>query len=420
MDESGARAFLLQCFRAAVAAADPAVTLAQHLPEPPKGRLVIVGAGKSAAAMARATERAYAGHPLSGVVVTRYGHAVPTERIEVLQAAHPVPDANSEIAAQRILAAVRDLGPDDLVVALISGGGSALMALPVAGLTLDQKAEVNRRLLASGLPIGVMNALRRRLSAIKGGKLARAAAPARVVTLAISDVPGDAPDAIASGPTVPDPDPARDLTAAVAALGADLPDPVRRALLQVPGPAMAGQAPADFRLIASPMQALEAAAGMARAQGVAPLILGDAFEGESAALGRVLADMARSAARFGHPVRRPALLLSGGETTVTLGAAGGGRGGRNTECALALALALDGLAGVHAIACDTDGIDGTEDAAGAIVAPDTLARAEGLGLSAADHLRRHDSYGFFAGLGDLVITGPTLTNVNDFRAVLIH
>ncbi len=410
------RDFLLRLFSAAVDSADPAKTVARHLPDPPRGRVVVVGAGKSAAAMARAVEEAWPGVDLSGVVVTRYGHAVPTRRIEVIEAAHPVPDRNGAQAARRILDAVGGLGPEDLVLALISGGGSALMTAPAPGLTLDDKMRVNRLLLASGAPISVMNRVRRRLSAIKGGRLALAAAPARVVALAISDVPGDDPLAIASGPTVHDPDAGADLSEVVRMLGPDLPEPARRLLLEAPEPLPAFGA--DYRLISTPILALEAAAARARAEGATPLILGDAIEGEAAAAGQVMAGLARSAALHGQPVRGPAVLLSGGETTVTIGAAKPGRGGRNTEFLLAMALALDGTS-IHALACDTDGIDGTEDAAGAIIAPDTLPRARAAGLDPAAVLAGHDSYSLFARLGDLVKTGPTLTNVNDFRAVYI-
>lgn len=406
---------LRRLFDAAVASADPARVLARHLPDRPRGRVVVVGAGKSAAAMARAVEAEWP--DVTGVVVTRHGHAVPTRRVTVIEAAHPVPDAAGAVAAQRILSAVRGLGPDDLVLALISGGGSALMTAPAAGLTLDDKMRVNRLLLASGAPIGVMNQVRRRLSAVKGGRLALAAAPARVVTLAISDVPGDDPRAIASGPTVHDPDAAADLSAIVARLGPDLPAAARRLLLDRPDPLPPFAA--DYRLIATPMMALQAAADVARAQGVTPLILGDAIEGEAAAAGQVMAGIAISAARHGHPARSPAVLLSGGETTVTIGASRPGRGGRNTEFLLALALALDGAPDIHALAADTDGIDGTEDAAGALVAPDTLVRARAAGLDPAAMLAGHDSFGLFHAIGDLVRTGPTLTNVNDFRAILI-
>ena len=417
MTDASSPRLLQRLFSAAVASADPAVRVAQFLPDVPRGRVVVVGAGKSAAAMARAVEAAWPEVDLSGVVVTRYGHAVPTRRIEVLEAAHPVPDENGARAAARILAAVRGLTSDDLVLALISGGGSALMTAPAPGLTLAEKMEVNRLLLASGAPIGVMNRVRRRLSAVKGGRLARAVAPARLVTLAISDVPGDDPLTIASGPTVFDPD-GGDLSAVVADLGAGLPEAARRLLMETP-PAAEPFA-ADYRLIATPMMALEAAAEAARAAGIAPLILGDALEGEAREAGRVLAGVARSARVHGHPAAGPAVLLSGGETTVSIGDRRPGRGGRNTEFLLSLALALDGLAGVHALAADTDGIDGTEDAAGAVVTPDTLARARAAGLDPAAILAGHDSYSLFDRLGDLVKTGPTLTNVNDFRAILIE
>lgn len=409
---------LREIFMAGVASADPLTVLAAHLPKPPKGgRVVVVGAGKSAATMARAVEVAWPDVPLSGVVVTRYGHAVPTERIEVLEAAHPVPDEASEAAGRRILAAVSGLTADDLVLALISGGGSALMTVPAAGLTLEDKKAVNRLLLDSGAGINEMNMVRRRLSAVKGGRLAAAAHPARLVTLAISDVPGDDPRAIASGPTVPDVGDDAALAALVSRLEDKLPERVVR-LLKADRPAAPEGAP-DFRLIATPAMALEAAADKARALGLQPLILGDALEGESRELGRVLAGIALSVRRHGHPVKAPAVLLSGGETTVTIGSTAPGRGGRNTECLLALALALKGEAGIFAVSGDTDGIDGTEDAAGAMITPDTLARAAAAGFDPASTLAGHDSYSLFAATGDLVVTGPTLTNVNDLRAILI-
>ncbi|MTH80275.1 glycerate kinase type-2 family protein [Paracoccus aestuariivivens] len=412
-----ARDLLLQLFAAAVDSADPAKTVARHLPELPRGRVVVVGAGKSAAAMARAVEEAWPEVNLTGVVVTRYGHAVPTRRIEVIEAAHPVPDANGAMAARRILQAVSGLGPDDLVLALISGGGSALMTAPAPGLTLDEKMQVNRLLLASGAPISVMNRVRRRLSSVKGGRLALAAAPARMVTLAISDVPEDDPLAIASGPTVHDPDAGGDLSEIVNQLGPDLPAAARRLLLATPDPIP--EFAADYRLISTPQMALEAAAELARTVGVKPLILGDAIEGEASAAGQIMAGISRSAALHGHPVAGPAVLLSGGETTVTIGDAKPGRGGRNTEFLLSMSLALDGQTGIHALACDTDGIDGTEDAAGAIIGPDTLIRARAEGLDPPAILRGHDSYSLFDRIGDLVRTGPTLTNVNDFRAIYI-
>lgn len=408
---------LLRLFRAAVDSADPATTVARHLPDLPRGRVVVVGAGKSAAAMARAVEQAWSGVDLWGLVVTRYGHAVPTRRIEVIEAAHPVPDGAGAEAAHRILHAVRGLGPDDLVLVLISGGGSALMTAPAPGLTLEDKIRVNRLLLASGAPIGVMNRVRRRLSAVKGGRLALEAAPARVVTLAISDVPGDDPLAIASGPTVHDPDAGADLSYVVRLLGPDLPEPARRLLLATPEPLPAVDA--DYRMISTPLMALEAAAALARAEGITPLILGDAIEGEARAAGQVMAGIANSAALHGMPVKVPAVLLSGGETTVTLGGTKPGKGGRNTEFLLSLAVALDGREGIHALAGDTDGIDGSEDAAGAIITPDTLARATAAGLDPRAVLAAHDSYSLFDRIGDLVKTGPTLTNVNDFRAVYI-
>lgn len=418
MESEQARAALREIFMAGVASADPLKVLAAHLPElPAKGRVVVVGAGKSAATMARAVELAWPGIPLTGVVVTRYGHAVPTERIEVLEASHPVPDDASEEAGRRMLAAVSGLTENDLVLALISGGGSALMTVPAEGLTLEDKKAVNRLLLDSGAGINEMNMVRRRLSAVKGGRLAEAALPARLVTLAISDVPGDDPRAIASGPTVPDVGDDAALAALVARLEDRLPERVVR-LLKADRPAAPART-ADFRLIATPAMALQAAADKARALGFEPLILGDALEGESSELGRVMAGIALSVRRHGQPLKAPAVLLSGGETTVTIGSGKPGRGGRNTECLLALALSLKGEANVYAISGDTDGIDGTEDAAGALIGPNTLARATAMGLDAAASLAGHDSYSLFAALGDLVITGPTLTNVNDLRAILV-
>jgi len=406
---------LLRLFGAAVDSADPAKTVARHLPERPRGRVVVVGAGKSAAAMARAVEAEWP--DVTGVVVTRYGHAVPTARIEVIEAAHPVPDENGARAARRILDAVTGLGPNDLVLALISGGGSALMTGLAPGLTLDDKMQVNRLLLASGAPISVMNRVRRRVSAIKGGRLALAAAPAQVVTLAISDVPGDDPLSIASGPTVHDPDAEADLGDVVRMLGPDLPEAARRLLLTPP--ACLPEFKSDYRMISTPLLALRAAAEVAKAAGVTPLILGDAIEGEASAAGQVMAGIAYSSALHGLPVKGPAVLLSGGETTVTIGSAKPGKGGRNTEFLLAFAVALNGQPGIHALSGDTDGIDGSEDAAGAIITPDTLARAKAAGLDPRTVLAAHDSYSLFARIGDLVKTGPTLTNVNDFRAILI-
>ncbi|MBX6744023.1 MAG: glycerate kinase [Acetobacteraceae bacterium] len=423
--DARARAALRRLFDAAVRAADPRAVLARHLPEPPgpDGRVIVVGAGKSAAVMAAAVEAAWPEAPLSGLVVTRYGHAVPTRRIEVVEASHPVPDAAGEAAARRILSLVRGLTSRDLVLVLISGGGSALLALPAPGLTLADKQAVNRALLASGATIHEMNCLRRHLSAIKGGRLAAAAHPARVVTLAISDVPGDDPAVIASGPTVPDPSNFADAKALVAHYGITLPPAVAAHLAaaaeETPKPGDPRLAKAEYRMIATPMMALEAMAAEAREMGLTPLILGDALEGEAREVGTVLAGIARSTRAHGHPLPAPAVLLSGGETTVTIRAPNPGRGGRNTECLLGLTLALAGEPGIWALAADTDGIDGTEDAAGAIAAPDSLARARAAGLDPRAMLASHDSYGLFSALGDLVVTGPTLTNVNDVRVVLI-
>ena len=420
-DDGQARQALRAVFDAAVASADPRVVLAHHLPDKPKGRCVVVGAGKSAAVMAQALEAAWPDVPLSGVVVTRYGHMAPTQRISVREASHPVPDAAGEAAAREILASVAGLGPDDMVLALMSGGGSALLSLPAPGLTLADKQAVNRALLASGATISEMNAVRKHLSAIKGGRLAAAAAPARVVTLAISDVPGDDPAVIGSGPTVADPTSFADAIALLRRYHITPPPAVAAHLAhgfdETPKP---GQLPpADFRMIATPLMALQAAAAMARSLGLAPLILGDALEGESRELGTVMAGIAASVRTHGVPVGAPALLLSGGETTVTIGSGPSGRGGRNTAFLLGLAVALQGAAGVWAVAGDTDGIDGTEDAAGALVTPDTLARARAAGLDPRAVLTAHDSYGLFDVIGDLIRTGPTLTNVNDLRAVLV-
>lgn len=415
-----AEALLRAMFDAAVRAADPERVLPAFLPDPPAGRTVVVGAGKASAAMARALERHWPG-PLEGVVVTRYGHAVPCERIRILEAAHPVPDANSEAAARAILEAVRGLGPDDLVIALISGGGSALMALPAPGLTLADKQAVNRALLRSGADIGEMNCVRKHLSAIKGGRLAAAAFPARIVTLAISDVPGDDPAVIASGPTVPDPTTFAGARSILVKYGIAEPAAVvahlARAEEETPKPGDPRLARAEFRLIATPQRSLEAAAEVAEQAGIRPYVLSDAIEGEAREVAKVLAAIARQVRRRGQPVRAPCVLLSGGETTVTV--RGDGKGGRNVEFLLALAVALAGEPGVFAVAGDTDGIDGAEEVAGAILRPDSLERAARLGLDAKAMLARNDAHPFFAALGNQLVTGPTLTNVNDFRAVLV-
>ncbi|MBX9295801.1 glycerate kinase [Chromobacterium piscinae] len=410
---------LRRLFDAAVASAMPQ-RLADHLPPPPKGRVVVVGAGKAAAAMARELERVWPGE-MSGVVATRYGHAAPTERITVLEASHPIPDAAGCVAAERILRAVQGLSEDDLVICLLSGGGSALLTLPASGVSLEDKQEVSRQLLACGAGIDEMNAVRKHLSAIKGGRLALACAPAKLVTLAISDVVGDDPAVIASGPTVADPSTYADARAVIAKYGLALP-PALTALLEAepdetPKPGDARLAHAEYRLIATPQLALQAAAEEAKRMGLNVLLLGDSIEGEAREAAKVHAGIARQIAAHGAPVARPALILSGGETTVTL--KGRGRGGRNSEFLLSLAIALSGLPGVYALAADTDGIDGSEDNAGALMAPDTLARAAALGVDAGARLADNDGYGFFAALGDLLITGPTHTNVNDFRAILL-
>ncbi len=411
-----ARELLRSMFDAAVAAADPQRVLAGFLPPPPTGRCVVVGAGKAAGSMARAVEAAWSTIALSGTVVAPYGYGMPTQRIVMREAAHPVPDVNSEAAAREILASVKGLGPDDLVLSLISGGGSSVLSLPADGLTLADKQQVNRALLASGLDIRSMNAVRRRLSAIKGGKLAAAAAPARVVTLAISDIPGDDAAAIASGPTIADPDAARDLAPLAEMLRGQISPAAYDLLVRPASPAAV--AASDVRLIAAPAASLDAAAQVARAAGVAVELQGDDLEGESRELGEEMAARALKLLEAGRG--KPVVLLSGGETTVTLTGKKAGRGGRNTEFALALALALNGRAGVWALAADTDGEDGASGGgAGAIAAPDTLARAQAAGLDPAESLAGHDSGTLFERVGDLIKTGPTYTNVNDFRAVLV-
>jgi len=419
--DATARAALHRIFVASIAAADPRAMLADHLPDKPKGRCVVVGAGKSAAVMAAALEDAWSDVPLSGIVVTRYGHSVPTRFIEVVEASHPLPDANSLDGARRVMEAVQGLSANDLVIALISGGGSSLLALPAPGLTLADKQAVNRALLGSGATISEMNTVRKHLSGIKGGRLAAAAAPAKLVTLAISDVPGDDPAVIASGPTVPDPTTFADARAIVARFNIAIAPQIAALLAQeldeTPKPGSLGHA--SFRIVATPSGSLAAAARVAESMGITALILGDAIEGESRELGTVMAGIARSVRTHGLPLRPPALLLSGGETTVSIGAGSAGRGGRNTEFLLGLALALSGIPGIWAVAGDTDGIDGTEDAAGGFVMPDTLARARAAGLDPHAVLAAHDSYHLFDALEDLIRTGPTLTNVNDIRAILI-
>ena len=411
---------LRQLFDAALAAADPAAVVPPHLPPPPKGRTLVLGAGKAAAAMAKAVEDNWPG-PLGGLVVTRYGHGLPCEKIEVVEAAHPVPDAAGRAAAGRILELAQGLGADDLLLCLVSGGGSALLALPAPGLTLEDKQSVNAALLKCGAPIDEMNCLRKHLSGIKGGRLAAAAAPAQVVTLLISDVPGDDPAVIASGPTVPDPTSFADARAILAKYDIAAPDRVRAHLEagaeETPKPGDPRLAGNETVLVSRPQDSLEAAAEVARAAGITPVILGDSLEGEAREVAKVMSGIARQVVAYGQPAPAPCVLLSGGETTVTL--RGRGRGGRNAEFLLALAVALAGTPGITALACDTDGIDGSEDNAGALLAPDSLARAAAAGLDAKARLADNDGYGFFDGLGDLIVTGPTRTNVNDFRAIVI-
>ncbi|MGO7040742.1 glycerate kinase [Rhizobium acaciae] len=414
-----ARETLHQIFDAAVESASPQRAVLENLPDKPKGRCVVVGAGKASAAMAAALDSAWPDVDVSGVVVTRYGHAVPAGRIRIIEASHPIPDAMSETAAADVLQAVRGLTPVDLVVALVSGGGSALLVAPAGDMSLADKQNVNRALLASGATITEMNAVRKHLSRIKGGRLGLAARPAKVVTLVISDVPGDDPASIASGPTIADESTIDEVRGIISRYRIVLPDTARAVLDsgdETPKPA---DLASDVRIIAAPLLALYSAAKAAANAGLQTLVLGDAIEGEARELGTVMAGIALSAKIKGLPLRGPAILLSGGEGTVSIGCEPAGRGGRNTEFLLGLAVALKGHAGIWAIAGDTDGIDGTEDAAGAVVTPNTLERGRKKGLDARAYLASHDSYSFFDAIGDLVKTGPTLTNVNDIRAILI-
>jgi hydroxypyruvate reductase len=408
-------------FSAAVAAADPERTLRDHLPPRPKGRTIVIGAGKGSAQMARALERAWDG-PLEGVVVTRYGYGCDCERIEIIEAAHPVPDEAGLKAGQRLLAAVTGLTADDLVIALISGGGSALLPAPPAGLTLADEIAVNEALLASGAPISAMNTVRKHVSTIKGGRLAAAAHPARVVSLIVSDIPGDNPAHVASGPTVPDGAARADALSVIETCRLKLPDAVmahiRSPAANAPMPDDPRFADNEARVIASAGISLEAAVAEARRHGIEAVILSDAIEGEAREVGKVHAAIAREIALRDRPFARPVLLLSGGETTVTISQKGG-RGGRNTEFLLSLALGIDGLAGVHAFAADTDGIDGSEANAGAFADWTTATRLRGLGHDPRALLARHDAWAAFDVLGDLFAPGPTGTNVNDLRAVLV-
>jgi len=420
MDE---RALLRSMFDAAVKTAMPDIAVPANLPPPPRGRTIVVGAGKAAASMARAVDSNWPGDkPLAGLVVTRYGHGVGAlRRIEVVEARHPVPDAAGQKAAARILDLVRGLTKDDLVLCLISGGGSALLSLPAPGITLEDKQAINAALLKSGANILEMNTVRKHLSAIKAGRLAAAAAPAEVVALIISDVPGDDPSVIASGPTTPDASTLAEARAVLRRYGIKAP-PTVEALLgkadaETPKPGDPAFARTTNRVISTPQASLEAAAKVAREAGYRPLILGDTIEGEASEVGRVMSGIARQVVLHDQPAPAPCALISGGETTVTV--RGRGRGGRNVEFLLSLAVDLNGLERVYAIAGDTDGVDGAEEIAGAIIAPDTLTRAEALGIKAKERLADNDGHSFFEALGDQVVTGPTLTNVNDFRAILV-
>ena len=414
------RQILLGLFDAALAAALPEGKFRDRLPEPPDaskgGRTIVIGAGKASARMARAFEEEW-GRPCEGLIVTRYGHGCETRHIEIVEAAHPVPDQAGLDAARRILELARSAGPDDLVVCLMSGGASSLLTLPAEGLTLADKQALNAALLKSGAPIGVMNRVRKSMSAIKGGRLAAAIAPARAVTYLISDVPGDDPAAIGSGPTIPEASDPEAVIGLMRAWGIAVTDKLEAVIRAntVPGDAIPGQ---QVHMIATPLMALKAAQEKAQSMGLATLILGDAIEGEAREAGNVFAGIARSAAEHGLPAAAPCVLLSGGETTVTV--RGKGRGGRSVEFLLALAIALKGQAGVSAISCDTDGVDGTEDNAGAWFDSSLLTDAMTRGMKPDAFLANNDGYSFFAALDRLVVTGPTLTNVNDFRAILIR
>lgn len=418
------RQLLLKMFNAAVDAARPEKTLAAHLPNPPNGKTVVIGAGKAAASMAKEVVRLWPKEaPLSGLVVTRYGHGVgPLERIDVIEAGHPVPDAAGQEAAARIFSLAGEVDEHDLLLCLISGGGSALLTLPVECVSLETKREINQALLRSGATIQEINCVRKHLSRIKGGRLAARAGRARIVTLLISDVPGDDPSVIASGPTIADSTTTADARAVLDRYGICVPSSVATWLnspeAETPKAGDPALTSSEYRIIATPWKSLEAAAAVARAAGVTPVLLGDTIEGESSDVASVMAAIARACDEHGTPATAPCVLISGGETTVTV--TGRGRGGRNAEFLLALAVALDGHKRIFAFAGDTDGIDGTEDNAGAMIDPDTLQRAQACGLDPRRSLADNDGYGFFETLGDLIFTGPTRTNVNDFRAILIR
>ena len=422
------RGFLLALFNAAIAQAVPGPEIAAFLPPPPKGRTLVLGAGKAGGSMAAAVDALWPKNaPMTGLVVTRYDYVPPAYqsnpgRIEVVEAAHPVPDEAGRRAARRIAELTRGLTRDDLVLCLISGGASSLLAMPAEGIALEEKQAINKALLKSGAAIDEMNCVRKHLSAIKGGRLAAMCAPARVVTLLISDVPGDSPQVIGSGPTVPDTTTCADALNILARFGVEIPAAARAGLrsgaFETPKPGDARFEGHQAHMIATPQQSLQAAAALARASGIGVHVLSDEMEGESREVGKVHAALARYVARHGAPFAKPCVILSGGETTVTVKSKGG-RGGRATEFLLGCAIALQGEPGVHVLAGDTDGIDGVEDNAGAFVTPSTLARAQAAGLKAQDFLDRNDAYGFFAPLGDLIVPGPTFTNVNDFRALLV-
>jgi hydroxypyruvate reductase len=416
-------AFLRRLFNAAVAAADPAVIVPPALPGPPKGRTIVVGAGKASAAMARAVDKAWpAGAPLEGCVVTRYGHGCPTDRIEIVEASHPVPDEAGWQAARRILKLVEAAGPEDLVLCLMSGGGSALLSLPAGDISRADKQALTRALLQSGAAIDEINCVRKHISAVKGGRLAQAAGKAPMLALAISDVAGDDPSVIASGPTVPDPSTRHDALAVLKRYGITPPDGVtawlERPESETPKPGDPAFAGVTTRVIGKPLSSLQAAAKIAEREGVTPLILGDVIEGEAQQVAKVMAAMARSCRDHGLPVRPPCVLLSGGELTVAHD--GTGHGGPNAEFVLGMAHELSGQKGVWALACDTDGIDGSEDNAGAFCGPDTVSKARSAGADLERALSAHDSHGFFKAVEGLVVSGPTLTNVNDFRAVYVE
>ncbi len=419
------RELLLESYRAAVAAADPLKIVPPHLPLPPVGRTLVIGAGKAAASMAAAVERNWpADSRLSGLVITRYGHALPTRRIRVVEAGHPVPDESGEAAAREILSSVRALGPDDLLLALVSGGGSSLLSIPVDGISMGDLKEVTRKLLACGAAIQEINTVRKHLSVIQGGRLA-AACSAKILALVISDVTGDDPTHIASGPCAPDPSTYEDALEILsryaveppASIGRHLGAGKRGEIAETPKPGDPVFSKAENRVIATAHRSLEAAAEVFRAGGISAAILSDSITGEASEVGKVMAAIAREVRSTGAPFTPPVALISGGECTVTV--KGSGRGGRCSEFLLSLGVELGGLEGVHALAADTDGIDGSESNAGAFLAPDSLARASQAGLNAKALLANHDSWAFFSGIDDLVVTGPTLTNVNDYRVILV-